>query len=145
MKVHFLTVVFLMVCGCKNTTTVLSVRNDGSTMVVANRHEVQYNPGTRLFTFSKGGHPSFAPREIVAALQGAGIKPDEEILVNMHRFDDKLLIADIAKSLSNGGYLKYVFCTDQTAFSHGSYRKPFDIAPATAPPRREAEAYMQKP
>jgi len=126
----------ILLCGCK-TTTVGKVRPDGSTV-----HELQYDPGPGLLSFQKRKQPPFAPGEIVAVLQKAKIPPGDEILINMHRFYDQILIADMTRSLSNAGY-RVVFSTDQTAFSQGGFLRPFDKPATTAPPRREAELYLK--
>ena len=112
-----------LLCGCKHTLTVVETRT-----------ELVYNPAIGILTFKKGGHPPFAPREIVNALQRAKIPTSNEIIVNMHRFDDQILIADIAALLRNNGYKKNFFSTDQNAESRGSFFKPLDKPPVTASP-----------
>jgi len=122
----------LFVCGCKTTS-----------VVAETRHEVRYNPNTRVFTFAKGNHPPFFPGEIAKALQKAGVQPDDEIRVNMHRLHDQVLITEIATQLSNNGFRRYVFCTDQVAESRGSFLRPYDKPPATAPPREGDRRFLK--
>jgi len=131
MKFHCLSIAILLLflCGCKTTSTVSKVRPNGSSV-----HEVQYNPGSGLFTFKEGKHPPFIPRDIAKALHKAKIPPGDEILVNMRRFDDQILIAEIAKLLYNGGWT-FAFCTDQVAESRGSFMRPLDKPPVAGSPR----------
>jgi len=123
----------VLLCGCVTTTS----------SVVEHRHEVVYNPAMGIFTFKNGRHPSFTPSGMARALQSAGIKTGEEIHINMHQFHDQILITEIAAQLSKNGFHRYVFCTDQTAFSQGGFLKPLDKPATTAPPRREAESFSK--
>ena len=128
----------ILLCGCSTTTTVGKVRPDGSTV-----HELQYDPGSGLLSFVHGNHPSVAPADIVKALQKAKVPRGDEIHINMHRFNDQILITDMTRLLYNAGY-RVVFCTDQTAFSQGGFLRPFDKPATTAPPRREAGRILKE-
>ena len=107
-----------LLCGCKTISTVVETRT-----------ELVYNPAIGLLTFKKGGHPPFTPREIVNALRRAKIPADNEIIVNMHRFDDQILITEIAALLRNNGYKKNFFSTAMVGESRGSFLKPLDSPP----------------
>jgi len=119
--------VLLLVCGCKTTSTV----------TVNNRLELLYNSDPGLFTFKQGYQPPFAPRDIVKALKKAGVQSGVEIRIHMGDFYDQIFIEETTKSLANGGFQPVTFCKDPTAFSHGSFLRPFDRPPATAPARQE--------
>ena len=115
----------MLFCGCAHVQTVLETRV-----------EVVYNPGTGIFTFAKGGHPPFVPRDIVRALKNAGIAPDMEIYINMRTVENQRLITEIAALLANGGFQKSpIFCTDEIAESRGSYYRSMDMPRVTTPPR----------
>jgi len=99
--------VFLLMCGCKTTTRIES------------HVEIKYTPLGNTFSFvgKKDASPFFAA-DIVKALKRAKVPPETEIRVNMGKFDNHQLIADIAARLVNGGYIHYSFCTAEIADSY---------------------------